>query len=100
MIDATFTARESTYIFVRTNLADELYAADSPSDDEATCTCEEFELMVARLAREKIPRSSEPFAQTLDAFLSLVFVPTYRTVLKRKGIVVPLAPKADTKRES
>ena len=60
----------------------------------------EFELMVARLAREKIPRSSEPFAQTLDAFLSLVFVPTYRTVLKRKGIVVPLAPKADTKRES
>ena len=91
MIDAQFTQREATYILVRVNLADELYSDEEPgADDEATCTAEEFELMVARLAREKVPESSEAFASVLDSFLSLVFVPTYRTVLKKKGILVPV----------
>ena len=54
--------------------------ADCPNDDEATCTCGEFEQMVTRLAREKVPDATEPFEATLDAFLTLHFVPAYRSL--------------------
>ena len=49
---------------------------------------------VARLAKEKIPDATEPFEETLDSFLTLMLVPTFRTVLKRRGIAVPLAPNS------
>lgn len=78
---------------MRVNLADELYSSDEPNDDEASCTEDEFELMVARLAREKVPHSEEPlsaFETTLHSFLSLVFIPTYRRVLKKRGIAIPI----------
>ena len=77
---------------MRVNLDDELYNdGERTSDDEASCSEEEFELMVARLAREKIPNSEEPFEATLDSFLTLLFVPTFRACLKKRGVTVPLA---------
>ena len=55
--------------------------------------------MVARLAREKIPASTEPFDEVLDSFLTLMFEPTYRANLKKRGLTVPLAPKPSVARE-
>ena len=55
LIDKQFTQREATEIFVRVNLADELYSADSSADSADTAIdADEFHLMVARLAREKV----------------------------------------------
>lgn len=39
----------------------------------------------------QVPDSVEPFAATLDSFLGLVFVPTFRNVLKLRSLTVPLA---------
>ena len=98
MFDAKFTQREATYIFVRTNLEDELYACDNSNDDseDFTCNAEEFETCVARLCNEKVPEAyNEKYSVTLDSFLSLVFVPTYRTVLKKRGVTVPVEKAAE-----
>ena len=75
------------------NLPDELYASEDPSDSDGTCDMDEFELMVGRLAREKIPESTEPLASTIEAFLTMVFVPKYRKLLKARGVVVPIAER-------
>ena len=55
---------------------------------------DEYELMVARVAHEKVTSAAgvAPFAAALDAFLANDFVPTFRKALKRKGIIVPEAP--------
>lgn len=90
MISVDFTQREATEIFMRVNLIDELFAVESPSEDEKTASMDEFELMVARLAHEKVVDAAGPFASTLDAFLTLIFVPTYRKILKARGYTVPV----------
>ena len=84
---------------MRTNLAEELYSKEPPEEakgeDDFTANVEEFEICVARLAKEKVPDAAEPFEETLDSFLSLVFIPTFRTILKKKGIAVPVAPERE-----
>ena len=77
---------------MRVNLDNELFnEVEKDERDGASCNEEEFESMVARLAREKIPESDEPFEVTLDSFLSLMFVPAFRGALKKRGVAVPLA---------
>ena len=51
-----FTQREATYIFVRTNLGDELFGGPDHAAEgsEAVVTADEFDQMVARVAREKV----------------------------------------------
>ena len=56
-------------------------------------TMDEFELLCARLANEKVSNTDVPLAESLDTFLTLFFAPTYRTLLKKRGIEVPLARK-------
>lgn len=97
MIDSKFTQREATYIFVRVNIADELFAPELKEDSEAAATVDEFELMVARLAREKVPDSNEPLETTLDSFINLIFTPAYRAALKRRGAFVPMPPHVPAK---
>ena len=92
MLSNDFTQREATHIFVRANLFDELYAGDVPDNSDMTVTMEEFRQMVARLAHEKVPNATTPFHETLDSFITLIFVPAYRTALKKRGIAVPYAP--------
>ena len=80
----------------------QLYAADQQHDSAATCTVSEFELLVCRVAKEKMlnaASASEPnaFALALDDFIRLTFVPTFRQALKRRGIVVPPAPAAESR---
>ena len=73
------------------NLADELYAAgDVEGNDESCCTVDEFELMVGRVAHEKLPGDLANFVEALDTFITLQFVPIYRKALRKRGIVVPL----------
>lgn len=109
LVDNTFTLREATSIFVRVNLDDELYAEEGTNvaqreraaKDEAACDFGEFELMIGRLAREKILEASEPLASTIDSFLHLIFIPTYRKLLKPRGVVVPISeahPSTEAKR--
>ena len=54
---------------------------------------DEFGQLCARLANEKVPNADGSFAETLDTFLTLFFAPTYRTLLKKRGVNVPLAIK-------
>lgn len=89
MFDKEFTKREATEIFVRVNLVDELFAPEAPSDDEKTTSIDEFESMLARLAREKVP-GQVSFAAMLESFISLKFVPAYRRLLKKRGYAVPV----------
>ena len=62
------------------------------TNGDGTVTMEEFRQMVARLAHEKVPNATTPFHETLDSFITLIFVPAYRTALKKRGIAVPYAP--------
>ena len=61
-------------------------------DGTPGATLTEFEQMVVLLAREKVPDSTEPFATTLESFVGLIFVPTYRALLKKRGsgaVIIP-----------
>jgi len=92
MLDRDFTQREATTIFVKINLAEELYQVNPPATGEATVCYDEWELMVVALVREKVGcDAGEPFATSLESFLLLIFIPAYRSLLKPKGIDVPLA---------
>jgi len=84
LIDKMFTLREATMIFVKVNLQDELFhASDQSSFDSAMeCTYDEFQLMIGRLVREKVPENGEPFEATLDTYLELILLPTLEKAAK------------------
>ena len=90
LIDKMFTLREATMIFVKVNLQDELFhASDQSSFDSAMeCTYDEFALMIGRLVREKVPpnpESTESFEETLNTYLELILLPTFKkTLVARK----------------
>ena len=83
------TAREVTSFFVRVNADDELYLPDPRAKRRGKGADEldydEFEEIVCRICREKLPPPEEggkeggapavPFEQSLDTWLGLVFIP-------------------------
>ena len=46
------------------------------------CTFDEFQLMIGRLVREKVPENGEPFEATLDTYLELILLPTLEKAVK------------------
>ena len=87
LIDKNFTKREATMIFVVTNLQDELYSCKNFAEP-MECTYDEFALMIGRLVREKVPpnpESTESFEETLNTYLELILLPTFKkTLIARK----------------
>ena len=89
LVDKAFTLREATMIFVKVNLQDELFHASDQDnfDSEMECTFDEFQLMIGRLVREKVPENAdtdEPFEATLDTYLELILLPTLEKAIKAR----------------
>ena len=63
-------------------------AAELTDEDESELDYYEFKQVVVRICDAKIPedkRGGEPFENTLQAWLQLMFVPTFRRILKDKA---------------
>ena len=93
LIDARFTVREATLVFVKVNLHDELYHSWDEFDSEFECTYDEFQLMIARLVAEKADagwRVAGAFDVTLNAYLDATLLPIFARLVrdrKEKGLV-------------
>ena len=96
VLDDRCTAREVTAFFVMVNADDELYLPDptAPASGKGAAELDyaEFEEIVCRICREKIPPledgddSPMPFENTLDTWLGLVFIPALRN--SGKGVLM------------
>ena len=83
MIDGNLTVAKMTEIFAQVNAqADD----DGDRDDDAEeLNFGEFKTMVCRIANAKIPknnRGGEPFEFTWQAFLQIMFLPKYKSLIK------------------
>ena len=90
MIDSTLSGSRVSQIFYLVNMQSEQDAAAGlgGDDDESELTYDEFVQVIARICDAKIPEASrggEPFEYTLQAWLQLYFIPTYKPILKAKA---------------
>lgn len=83
MIDSNLTVAQITAMFALINAQG---ADDGEKDDDAQeLNFGEFKALICRIANAKIPasaRGGEPFEFTWQAFLQIVFLPKYRSVIK------------------
>ena len=88
LLDDRLSGAKVQQIFTQVNAAEA--EEEEGDDDESELVYDEWALCVARICDAKIPeeaRGGNPFEYTLQAWLDLVFVPTYKQLLKdkRKG---------------
>lgn len=86
MFDNNLTVAKLTSIFARTNSAAE-DDADGDDDEQELCF-EEFVQLIAAVCDTKVPaetRKGVAFELTLQSWLHLIFLPTYKRILKDKA---------------
>ena len=86
LIDAHLSVSEVSQIFSTVNAASE--EEEGGDDDESELVYDEWVQVIARCCDARIPeeaRGGEPFEYTLQSWLQLVFVPTYKRLLKEKA---------------
>jgi hypothetical protein len=86
MFDNNLTVAKLTSLFARINTAAE---DDADGDDDAQELCfDEFVKLVAAVCDTKVPadtRKGVAFELTLQSWLHLIFLPTYKRILKDKA---------------
>lgn len=86
LIDPNLTVSTVSRIFTHVNTQSE--EEEGGDEDESELDYHEFKQVVVRICDAKIPedkRGGEPFENTLQAWLQLMFVPTFRRILKDKA---------------
>ena len=86
MFDDNLTVLALTSIFATVNSTAE--EEEEGDDDEQELCFDEFVQVVACVCNAKVPegmRDGEPFEFTLQSWLHLVFIPTYKRILKDKA---------------
>ena len=86
LIDANLSVSAVSQIFSTVNAQSE--EEEDGDDDESELVYDEWVQVIARCCNAKIPeeaRGGEPFEYTLQSWLQLVFVPTYKRLLKEKA---------------
>ena len=85
MFDDKLTTAELTAIFTRVNARS--VEEEEGDDDEEELDFVEFLEVLARMCNAKYPeadRDGESFATCLQSFLHLIFLPTYKKLLKKR----------------